>query len=450
MSLVEARVGTKQAKRPIDFAEVHIDGLATEIVLRVRYEQVPKLSLIPPEAVQDLLVVAAAVYSLDKSVRRESTRGRWNTDDNWTREYVVTVPVADPTSWIGAANKLGETVSFLTGDHWEFCFEHRKTPLLSDALPRRARTLQADAVALFSGGLDSLIGSIDWLDGNEGRLALVGHSDPSVKGPKGDQGGLVPRLLSGYDGRATWINVGVGNAPNGPETSYRSRSIVFIAIGALVAECVGKGTRLMVPENGTIAVNPPLSPSRSGACSTRTTHPQFLEGLQEVLAAVGLTSQIHNPYIFRTKGQMVEECTNRALLLTCLGRAISCAKRSHRREWRRREATHCGRCMPCLYRRAALQKIGQDRGTDYGLDAIGGEVDPRANKIGSEDLRALLGFVSENMNVGEMEMLLVENGRLSPDDLEAHAKTVLGALGEVRQLIQAQGVAEIKRLAGVP
>ena len=55
-------------------------------------------------------------------------------------------------------------------------------------------------------------------------------------------------------------------------------------------------------------------PLRLGALSTRTTHPFYMARWNELLAALGISGRIENPYWHKTKGEMVGECANGALL----------------------------------------------------------------------------------------------------------------------------------------
>ncbi|MFX4393007.1 hypothetical protein ABTA65_20265, partial [Acinetobacter baumannii] len=65
------------------------------------------------------------------------------------------------------------------------------------------------------------------------------------------------------------------------DVQMRTRSFNFIAFGALIATALSKNhfsnkiIKLYIPENGLISINPPLTPRRIGALSTRTTHPYF-------------------------------------------------------------------------------------------------------------------------------------------------------------------------------
>jgi hypothetical protein len=138
---------------------------------------------------------------------------------------------------------------------------------------RSVRTLFGDAAALFSGGLDSFVGAIDWLTRNsKGKLLLVGHHDRAVKGPKADQLALLGLLKRRFPMRVDSLQVRVGLKEKGDEISFRSRSLLFLGLACYAAS--GQSVPIIVPENGAIALNPPLTASRRGAC-TRTAHPSF-------------------------------------------------------------------------------------------------------------------------------------------------------------------------------
>ena len=86
-----------------------------------------------------------------------------------------------------------------------------------------------------------------------------------------------------------------------PVRMLRSRSLVFCALGVFASRSLGRHIPLLVPENGFIAINIPLTPSRIGTSSTRTTHPFFVESLTAALAGVGLDVPITDPLGLKTK-----------------------------------------------------------------------------------------------------------------------------------------------------
>jgi hypothetical protein len=81
--------------------------------------------------------------------------------------------------------------------------------------------------------------------------------------------------------------------------------------------------------------------------------------LQQIFAAAGLRIRISNPCRFQTKGEMLVQGTNQADLRTHAHRTTSCGRYQHF------GYTHCGRCVPCLVRRAAFHRWGVPDTTKY-------------------------------------------------------------------------------------
>ena len=176
--------------------------------------------------------------------------------------------------------------------------------------------------------------------------------------------------------------------PEAPELTLRSRSLLFLALGAATAAACGDGTPLLVPENGWVSLNPPLTGNRLGAYSTRTTHPHFLERLTSLWQRAGLVQPLGNPYQAQTKGEMLLHCRNQGLLQGLFARTVSCSRPVVAR-WQRRPAGACGYCYPCLMRRAALHRLGWDDGGDYRLDVLAAP-ETLTHRTRGRDLRALL------------------------------------------------------------
>lgn len=113
-----------------------------------------------------------------------------------------------------------------------------------------------------------------------------------------------------------------------------------------------------------------------------------MEQLTGLWREAGLSQPLANPYQHLTKGALLAQCRNQALLMELFPRTISCARPVVSR-WRRRPAGACGYCYPCLLRRAALHRMGWDQGEDYLLDALASPETLR-HRVQGRDLRALL------------------------------------------------------------
>jgi hypothetical protein len=398
----------------------------------------------------DLLLLAACVYAIDKRVPRSGA------EDSWTRELSLTLPVSDPALWEGVRTELEACLSFLSGDRWQLSFTKRDLPIIrpKKMTARRLRkflpTPSGNAVCLFSGGLDSLVGALDWLETHpQQKVLLVGHRDGQMPGPQNDQKLLLEKLRPMYPGRTSSLIVKVGHTEESEEITLRSRSFLFVALGVFAAGSLSPERSLVIPENGTIALNVPLTPSRRGSCSTRTTHPFYLKMLGHVLRGLGLNVPLANPLEAKTKGEVVSQCANLAQLRVLAPLSVSCAKRGHKKHFVRREAKGCGRCMPCIYRRASLHTVGLDT-EDYGSDICRGEVDiTEHDKDGPNDLRACFSFLTRNPTVREIERMLLGGGSLDVRGLDDYALLVTRAMDEIRQLLRDKGTSEVKRFAGV-
>ena len=130
-----------------------------------------RLGVFPSETGVDLLVLAPHVHAADTRVSRDS-----ESQDGWTRELRIIVPVAEPDRWQAAAPIFVQLLNFLTSDYWSLGFRARPRRFANVAPTPPARPIAApfDDLALFSGGLDSLIGAIDAVEG--GRTAKMSET----------------------------------------------------------------------------------------------------------------------------------------------------------------------------------------------------------------------------------------------------------------------------------
>ncbi len=283
----------------------------------------------------DFCTLAMAVAAADEAVPRAKSA------DGWTRQIEIEVALRHPAIWKPYLESLEETFRFLTGDFWKISVT---TGGLEPPKPRKRLDYSGSCVSLLSGGLDSLVGAIDLCDDGEKPIFL----SKIVNGDSDKQTEIVKELKAekrhlqwSFNSRSTLAG----------DDQTRGRSIIFLAYAILASSSItaknGQRKRIIVPENGFISLNVPLSPGRIGSHSTKTTHPVYLDGLENVLNALKINIEFIRPYQFRTKGEMLIACKDQELLKKLMGNTTSCGRFG-------RTKTHCGRCVPCLVRRSAF------------------------------------------------------------------------------------------------
>lgn len=353
-------------------------------------DQLAKLGFRPSEVAIDLAVLGALVIAADTRVSRKESAA-----DAWTRELHLYVPVSDPSLWTVQKTPLEHMLNFLTGDRWTLNFRSRSQDHKA-LLPKSAKlpAFAPDCVCLFSGGLDSFIGATDLLSAKKQPL-LVSHYWDGITSDH--QNHCAERLSKEYPQALLHVRARVGFEKakmntGESENTLRGRSFMFFALAAVAASGLGKPTTIVVPENGLISLNVPLDPLRLGALSTRTTHPYYMARWNDLLEGLGLPAALDNPYRHMTKGEMVKACLNQKFLQQNASATMSCAAPAKIR-WLGDTPQHCGHCVPCLIRRAALlHGFGNDN-TQYYLSNLTGN-SLNSKKAEGEHIRAFQRAIS--------------------------------------------------------
>jgi hypothetical protein len=255
-----------------------------------------------PDSAIDLARVAIGAYLADRLVGRSSV--------SWSRDITLMVHLVDPVRFSPAVEPLSLVLGWVTGDTWTIVpvpdRMTRPVPVTVDP---------AKNVCLTSGGLDSLCGALLAPEGT----VLLGHRDNKTVAHAQAQ------VRTDLEGRPyQQIRVGV-QRPR--ERSSRSRSIMFAALGAALAGA-RRANALIIPENGFTSLNPPLSASRGGPHTTRSTHPTTIAYLNSVNELLDLGVTIANPYQWLTKGDLVRhtaESVGAERLQEIIPHTFSCA-----------------------------------------------------------------------------------------------------------------------------
>lgn len=386
-----------------------------------------KAGLRPSQAAVDLLHVAAMAYTSDLRIWRG-----YNGDDAWSRQISIHVPVTDVTSWTGAAPRLTELLNFLTGDEWTIEFRD-KVPSPAPTVGKPPDAIP-DGVCLFSGGLDSFVGAIDLL-ASKRRLALVGHYGHTQREQKAAYEALKPAYASQI--LPLWFFLVPARASDEQivESTMRSRSILFLALGTCIASALPSGAPLYVPENGLISLNIPLTFGRTGTHSTRTTHPHTIDLYRKLLAALGIGVALHTPYRFMTKGEMLRDCKDQEVLKAGVHSTMSCSRPQAGRFHKRPVDQHCGYCVPCIIRRASLYSVGLDD-EPRGKDVLSQDIKP--NEAAGYDKRAFLMAIARMTDMSPLEITseILGAGPIDEDELDGLKAVYTRGMDEVNRFLR--------------
>ena len=375
----------------------------------------------PAPRAWDLLAIALSVISADLAGHRDEST------DGWTRQFDLTIAVIEPDFWATQADLLRQLLCYLSGDQWTLRFVGGGTVPEPSKPPIHPTE---DCVVLLSGGLDSFIGTIDLAV--QGKKPLV--VSQTVRGDAVKQAAFAKMIGGGLR------HVQVHHTAEIPEPeeppSQRARSIVFLAYGVFMATTLlqhqaGNDVTLFVCENGLISLNPPLTGERLGSLSTRTTHPVVFSILQQVLDAASLRVKIENPYSLKTKGEMMLECSDQVLLASHAHETTSCGR------FKKFGYKHCGRCVPCLVRRAAFAATSIPDTTFYVYDDLARDDDDHA---GFEDVRAALMAAVDQQMHGTRRWLgaTISSPRIA--NKQALTQTAERGLAEIESLLKGMGV----------
>jgi 7-cyano-7-deazaguanine synthase in queuosine biosynthesis len=349
------------AEPPDDLVILDLVSKRPNITLRATVDD-RRLYLRTSPGVRDFRDITVMSYVLDTLARRKDGA------DYWSREFNCVFPVKDAKLWKANEGLLSRLLATLAGDQYQYDW----LPALS--MPshpaHRARIPKAfDAVCLFSGGIDSLLGAHRLLQQGK-RLLLVGHQ--SEQATAAAQKELFKYLAQLFPKKSSLVQFRVAASrkeqplfriPEGEEETHRIRSFLFLGLAVAVADMAGV-REIYMPENGLIALNPPLDLSRLGTCSTRTAHPRFLQQFLVLSRALRVyAGSLKNPFLFESKTDMLRSFDPK--LKPALVRSVSCARPSRYQD---KHVRHCGYCVPCIYRRSAFAAAGLDSASDYAFD----------------------------------------------------------------------------------
>lgn len=357
----------------------------------------------------DFADLLGVLFAVDVACRRGS-------NEDWTRDIEVWIPVRDPGHWEPLADRLERCFG-------AFTFDRLRVHFVLDAAPqdpprlRRAPHSESSCVALLSGGVDSFVGAATLL-GEGQRPLYLSHKNSSAASAALDV--VVPALagLGGPPDTVTFTARRSGGAQG--ESTLRARSMIFIGLAGLMASALGHQD-VWINENGVMAVHLPLTEARAGSFSTRTASPRAIRQWQEFInLALGSSLTVRNLLIDLTKPEVAQRGVELGLGQV-LPSTVSCWSIG-------RNAEHCGRCTPCLIRQISHEWAGV-AGNAYEstpMDALPGGP---ASEVARDNLSHMLQLATDLIDLPDAlvkldypELLNVTAPQTVADNLAMHRR----------------------------
>lgn len=385
----------------------------------------------------DLLLISASVFAADRATARGER-------EDIARHIELHIPVVNSGRLMPLAGQIEMILRKLSNDAWRINFRQESGNLEKDAqcVERGGRTL------LFSGGLDSLAAAVE-LGKQDKTLHLVSHITRNRVVDRAQEHLATSLKNHGLDLPHYQFFVSSSSRKTGPsqlehdiENSQRTRSFLFLVLGALVARQAGNLEIVYLAENGQMAIHLPLTQGRIGAFSTHTAHPDVLVGMQTFLsAALNVPFEISNPYVHLTKAEVVKN------IIDFFPNMIPVTNSCWRSARLSADITHCGECIPCFIRRIAIEYLMSVDSTEYGRDCWEekiSQLDPE--DIGRRNIVDLTEFIVQIERLPSVDIMSAWP-ELYSDNLNANeviamykrfsqeARTVLSRYSELASLL---------------
>ncbi|MDF2503032.1 Qat anti-phage system QueC-like protein QatC [Clostridium sp.] len=393
-----------------------------------------------PAIYEDLFVIGISIFAIDKRVSRRKF------PDCWTRDITVSIPVLCYEKWIGTESKWNQTLGFLTGDKWNVVF--RKCEKVYSKRKNNNRVHlninNCNCISLFSGGLDSFCGAIKLLEDGMSPC-LVGHNEyPKLRKKQEEFIETFKKIYT--DQSVKFVSFSANSraprtieeiALNEAENTSRGRSLLFLCAALSIAGIIGENIPVYIPENGFIGLNIPLTNGRKGTCSTRTTHPYFLNELTDILKTVGINNPIYNFFAFSTKREIVNSVKDKEAFKKHYIDTISCSHpclTRYNKKGHNEYPINCGYCYPCIIRKSSLLDI-EDMKYSFAAETIE-FLEQYSGSEKSSDLRAVMSSIYRYRNLDDkkIKQMIHYSGTLDNESTEKFIRLYKVTMEDLKEM----------------
>ncbi|WMJ77802.1 MULTISPECIES: hypothetical protein [unclassified Sedimentibacter] len=315
----------------------------------------------------DLLNIFLEIYVADISIKRVSDSPR-NIQIN------TYVDAKNHSLWKENLELIERLANFVTegdGDRWQLNIEPVEYEIGSQQLT--FINTQADNISLLSGGLDSFCGAYHNEIENRNTL-YCGYKTSNVDTSAINCVYSFLKKRIGIAGMRTYSKV----EKNKVTYTQRTRSLLFFSLAIMTA--IKENIDIVnINENGIMTLNPSFQ-SRG---TTKTTHPKTIHLYQTIMDNVGIKVQLNHPFLFTTKGEMVNSLSidyKKNIINT-----RSCSRSMQDKRYDVSTKVSCGTCVPCLLRKISMSA--------YDLEEFDNEYEiPYVGDMNDDEYRSSLNY----------------------------------------------------------
>ncbi len=291
----------------------------------------------------DLLNIFLEIYVSDISVRRISDHPR-------SIQVNTYVDSKNYSLWKENIKFIEKLANFMTegdGDRWQLTLD----PVEYEFGPHQLTFInsQADNISLLSGGLDSFCGA--YKNEIERKDTLYcGYKTSNVDTAAINCVYSFLKNRTGNSGIRTYSKI----EQNKITYTQRTRSLLFFSL-AIMTAIKENIDMININENGIMSLNPSFQ-SRG---TTKTTHPKTIHLYQTILDNVGIKVKLNHPFLFTTKGEMVNSLNNEYKKYISITR--SCSRSMQDSRYDVSTKVSCGTCVPCLLRKISMAAYDMEK-----------------------------------------------------------------------------------------
>lgn len=287
--------------------------------------------------INDLKNLFSTVYCFDVQTKRE---------EGTTINVDVNVSRGNLELWQSLRTNIEQLINYVTAadsDNWRVNFCPIDGMDILD-IPKHTGTSN---VSLLSGGLDSYCGVHKNISEGESPI-YCGYKTNNLDTNRINS--VLKFADKAFYPQRRQLFRSIHGAKKYPY--QRTRSLLFFSLACCLAVYEGISS-VKIFENGIMSLNPSFQ-SRG---TTRTTHPKTIMLYQRILQTLGINVQLESPFVFLTKGQMVnglsdEFKNNIALTRSCSKPPVAFGTPGKH---------SCGECVPCLLRKISLAAYDLER-----------------------------------------------------------------------------------------